>query len=312
MSTETTTQLAPETPQEQPKQEATQTTAIAKKQDYSPQLVRTAIDKLPAELQGIKKLFAQPWESFKAAFKDPNEADRIMQREITYTAQAMLNNNFLISCAQSHPMEFVNALKNVALSGLSLSPTLKQGYLVPFKGKVQFMPSYMGMQDLLANTGHVRKIEARLVYKGDEFAIEHGTTERLVHNPNPWGERTKETMLGGYWIAELSDGTKLFDNMTKAEIEIIKDRSPSTGKKDRNGNPVPTPWDTDYLEMARKTVLRRGFKSLPKGSISEERMKVVEAVFDYDEKAEQSWIAEQKASPRKDTFDEEVEYTEIE
>ena len=89
MATETTTQPAPEAQQEQPKQEATQTTAVAKKQEYSPELVRTAINKLPAELQGIKNLFAQPWESFKAAFKNPKEADRIMQREITYTAQAM-------------------------------------------------------------------------------------------------------------------------------------------------------------------------------------------------------------------------------
>ena len=297
-------------PAEQPKTETT--TAVAKKQEYSPELVRTAIGKLPAELQGIKNLFAQPWESFKAAFKDPKEADRIMQREITYAAQAMLTNNFLISCAQKYPMEFVNALKNVALSGLSLSPTLKQGYLVPFKGKVQFMPSYMGMTDLLANTGHVKKIEAFNVFEGDTFEMQHGTEEKLIHKPNPWGERTKERYLGGYWVAELTDGTKLFDNMTAVEVDAIRRRSPSTGKVDKNGNPVPTPWDTDFLEMARKTVLRRGFKSLPKGSISEERMKVVEAAFDYDEKVEQSWIAEQKAAPKRDNFDEEeVEYEDM-
>lgn len=311
MATQTTQQpeITPQ-PADQPKPETT--TALAKKQEYSPELVRTAIGKLPAELQGIKNLFAQPWESFKAAFKDPKEADRIMQREITYAAQAMLTNNFLISCATNYPMEFVNALKNVALSGLSLSPTLKQGYLVPFKGKVQFMPSYMGMTDLLANTGHVKKIEAFNVFEGDIFEMQHGTEEKLIHKPNPWGERTKEKYLGGYWIAELTDGTKLFDNMTSAEVDLIKKRSPSTGKKDKNGNPVLSPWDTDFLEMARKTVLRRGFKSLPKGSISEDRMKVVEAAFDYDEKVEQSWISEQKALPKKDTFDEEeVEYTDL-
>lgn len=307
MSTETTTQLPlQEQPQEQPKQEVAQTTAIAKKQEYSPELVRTAINKLPVELQGIKNLFAQPWESFKAAFKDPKEADRIMQREITYTAQAMVNNNYLIKCATDFPLDFINAMKNVALSGLSLSPTLKQGYLVPFKGKVQFMPSYMGMQDLLANTGHVHKIEAHLVYKGDEFTIEHGSEEKLIHKPDPWGDKSRHNLLGGYWIAELTDGTRIFDNMPIAEVEKIKQRSPSVAKG------KVSPWDTDYEEMARKTILRRGFKSLPKGSISEERMKVVEAAFDYDEKAEQSWIAEQKSAKKKDTFDEEeVEFEEV-
>lgn len=310
MATQQQTQ-EPTTPQQpSPAQQTTsqpqaeQSTALAKKQEYTPELVKTAIGKLPAELQGIKNLFAQPWESFKAAFKDPKEADRVMQREITYAAQAMLANNFLIGCAQKFPMEFVNALKNVALSGLSLSPTLKQGYLVPFKGKVQFMPSYMGMADLLANTGHVKKIEAFNVFEGDCFEIQHGTEEKLIHKPNPWGVRTKENYLGGYWIAELTDGTKLFDNMTAEEVDAIHKRSPSYGKT--------SPWDTDYLEMAKKTVLRRGFKSLPKGSISEERMKVVEAAFDYDEKVEQNRISEQKALPKRDTFDEEeVEYEEV-
>lgn len=301
-----------ETKQEQPQEQAAPTptpqpeTAVVKKQEYAPELVRTAITKLPSELQCLKNLFAQPWESFKAAFKDPKEADRIMQREITYAAQAMMANNFLISCAQNNPMDFINALKNVALSGLSLSPALKQAYLVPFKGKISFMPSYMGMQDLLANNGHVRKIESYAVFEGDEFEIQHGTEEKLVHKPNPWGERTKDKMLGCYWIAELTDGTKLFNNMTKAEIEEVMKRSPSVAKG------KTSPWDTDYIEMARKTCLRRGFKALPKGSISDERMKVVEAAFDYDEKVEQTWIAEQKNTPKANTFDEEeVEYEEV-
>lgn len=297
-----------EQPKEHPKkEESKKETAVVKKEEYTPERTKEAINKLPAELSGIKKLFAAPWESFRSAFKDPNEADRIMQREITYASQAMLANNYLIKCATEHPMDFVNALKNVALSGLSLSPTLKQGYLVPFKGKVTFMPSYMGMQDLLSNNGHVRKIEAYPVFEGDEFEMYHGTEEKIYHKPNPWGERTKDKFLGAYWIVTLVDGSQKFNNMTKAEIDAVMKRSPSVGQGKQ------TPWDSDYIEMATKTVLRRGFKALPKGSISEERMKVLEAVFDYDEKVEQNWIAEQKnISLKSSSFDEdEVEYEEV-
>ncbi len=272
-----------------------------KKEDYTPERTAAALRKLPAEFQGIRNLFAQPWESFRAVFKDPAEADRIMQREITYAAEAMLANPYLISCAQKYPQEFIAALKNVPLSGLSLSPTLKQGYLVPFKGKVTFMPSYMGMRDLLSNNGHIRKIEAYAVFDGDHFEMQHGTEERLVHRPDPWGARTADRLLGCYWIAELSDGSKMFHNMTKPEIEVIKQRSPSVvgGKS--------SPWDTDYIEMAVKTCLRRGYKSLPKGAISEERMKVLEAVFDYDETVEQEWIR-RKDKPRRYNFDDDAEF----
>ena len=221
----------------------------------------------------------------------------------------MTANTYLIECAAKYPQDFVNALKNVALSGLSLSSTLKQGYLVPFKGRVTFMPSYMGMVDLLSNNGHIKKIEAFLVFEGDEFSMTHGTNESLVHKPNPWGERSEKTLLGGYWIATLADDTKLFDNMTKTEIDQIKMRSPSVaGKKS-------SPWDSDYLAMCRKTILRRGFKSLPKGTISDDRIKVMEAIFDYDEKAEQDWVARQKQANKRTNadFDEdgEVQYEEI-
>ena len=67
--------------------------------------------------------------------------------------------------------------------------------------------------------------------------------------------------------------------------------------------------------MCRKTILRRGFKSLPKGTISDDRIKVIEAVFDYDEKAEQDWVARQKQTSKRTNadFDEdgEVQYEEI-
>lgn len=285
------------------------TNEVIKKEEFTPERTKEAILKFPNELQPIKSLFAQPWEAFRSAFKDPVEADIIMHRETTFAAEAMLNNTYLIQCAQKFPIEFVNALKNVALSGLSLSPTLKQGYLVPFKGKVSFMPSYMGLVDLVANNGHVKKFEAFLVFTGDEFEMQHGTEEKLIHKPDPWGVHTEETMLGGYWIAELTDGTKLFDSMSKADIEIIKKRSPSVAKGQSS------PWQTDTLEMCRKTVLRRGFKSLPKGSISDDKLKVLDAAFDYAEKEEQAWIKESENKASKTSrydFDESEDVAEFE
>ena len=66
--------------------------------------------------------------------------------------------------------------------------------------------------------------------------------------------------------------------------------------------------------MCVKTAIRRAFKFIAKNGISEDKIKALEAVFDYDEKAEQNWIAEQKGKPATSSnrFDEEeVEYEEI-
>jgi recombination protein RecT len=303
MSTETTTQLPlQEQPQEQPKQDAT--TAVAKKEKFTPELCAATINKLPAQLQALKGCFAQPFDAFRKAFKDPAEADRKMAQEIDFAAQAMMSNTYLIKCATSNPMSLVNALKNVALTNSTLNPVLKQGYLVPFGGSITFMPSYMGLVDVLVNNGLVRKVEAHCVFENDEFSIEIGSNGHIVHKPDCWGKRTKETLKGAYYYVVLTDGTEMFDTMSVDEIEVIRKRAPSAKSS--------SPWDTDYAQMCCKTLVRRAFKMVPKNGISEDKVKALEAVFDYDEKAEQSWIATQKAAPKKDIFDEEeAEYEDL-
>lgn len=323
MSTEQTApeQTAPQTQPEQPKAEA-QTTAVAKvKEAFTPQLCSATISKIKSDptlapLHGIANAFAKPFESFRKAFKDPNEADRIMAKEIDFAAQAMMANTYLITVATQNPLSLVNAIKNIALAGTTLNPILKQAYLVPFtiksKPTIVLFQSYMGEISMLVNTGLVKKIEAHCVYKGDEFKISHGSKEELVHTPDCWAERSENTLLGAYYFAILTDGTEMFDFMNKAELDKIKERSPSTGIG-KDGKPKQSPWTSDYTEMARKTLVHRAFKNIPKDGISEDKLRVLEAVFDYDEKAEQNWVAEQKQTVTKSNgFDEEeVEYEEM-
>lgn len=320
MSTEQTNQpTLMDAPQaEQPKAETT--TAVAKvKEAFTPALCKATIQKIKSDpdlapLHALANTFAKPFESFRKAFKDPDEADRLMAKEIDFAAQAMMSNTYLIQVATQNPLSLVNAIKNIALTGSTLNPVLKQAYLVPFtingKPTIVLMQSYMGLIDVLVNNGLVKKVEAHCVFKDDEFKISHGSKEELVHNPSPWAVRSEETMLGAYYYVVLIDGTEMFDQMNKAEIDAIKQRSPSTGVG-RDGKPKKSPWTTDYLEMARKTLVRRAFKMIPKNGISEDKLKSIEAVFDYDEKAEQNWIAEQKAAPKRDSFDEEAEYEEL-
>lgn len=288
---------------EQPKQ---QEAAVTKKEKFTPELCASTISKLPEPLQALKVCFAQPFDAFRKAFKDPAEADRVMAKEIDFAAQAMMANTYLIKVATSNPLSLVNALKNVALANSTLNPVLKQGYLVPFGGAITFMPSYMGLVDVLINNGLVRKVEAHPVFDGDEFEIKLGTGGYLKHKPNPWGKREKENLKGAYYYVVLTDNTEMYDTMSAEEIEKIRKRAPSAKSS--------SPWDTDYIQMCCKTLVRRAFKMIPKNGISGDKVKALEAVFDYDEKVNQSWIAEQKvktAASRNRFDEEEVEYEEI-
>lgn len=289
-----------EKPQEQPAQQET----TVPENRFIPALCSSTINKLPAQLQGLKNCFAQPFDAFRKAFASPQEADRVMAKEIDFASQAMMANTYLIQVASKNPTSLVNALKNVALAGSTLNPVLKQGYLVPFSGAITFMPSYMGLVDVLVNNGLVRKIEAHCVYKDDEFEIRLGSGGYLKHVPNCWGSRTKENMKGAYYFVVLTDGTEMFDTMSVDEVEVIRKRAPSSKSS--------SPWDTDYAAMCAKTLIRRAFKMIPKSNISNDKLKTIEALFDYDERVEKDWIERQK-KPRTSIFEDEEEndYVEV-
>lgn len=290
-------QAAPQAPTD-----GADSTAVAKKEEMN---VAKEINALPPALQSIQSCFSLPRKAFVASFADPKEGEVQFAREMNFAVQALMSNPYLITCAQNNPDDLVNAIKNVALTGSTLNPTLKLAYLVPFKGKITLMASYMGLVDILINSGLATKVEAHPVFAGDGFEIAHGTNGYIKHHPNPWGKKDKDNLLGCYFYIKLVGGGELFDALSKDEIEDIKKRSPSVEKG------KSSPWDTDYIEMAKKTAIRRAFKICPKTGISQSKLKVVEAAFDYDEKVENDWIKSQP-SHKNDGFDEdEVAYEDI-
>jgi recombination protein RecT len=91
-----------------------------------------------------------------------------------------------------------------------------------------------------------------VVHDGDKFDYEMGLTPKLFHKPMPHDGKPKLTHV--YFVASFPDGRKVFDIMTRAEVEERRARSKAQKF---------TPWNTDYDAMAMKTVIRRGSKFLP-------------------------------------------------
>lgn len=247
---------------------------------------------LPLQLKPLQNCFTAPYKTFLQNGKSIQD----LQRECNFAAQAMLNNPYLITCAQQYPDHFVNALKNVVLTGMTLNPTLKLAYLVPYKGKVELQASYMGKKSFGVNTGLVLDMEAYLVYKGETFEIEQGSNAHITHKPNPWGAKKKEDILGGYYLIKYPNGTQQFDTMSIDEIEGIRKRSPSVGKGKQS------PWDTDYTEMCKKTLINRAYKQIPKQGMSEKAAKALEIINRVDDMAAKDINYGQ--NPKTDDFDE--------
>jgi len=197
--------------------------------------------------------------------------EEVLMREMSFAIQAANNNQVL---ANSNPQSVAMAVYNCALTKLSLNPVMNLAYLVPFKGNAKLMPGYQGMIKLISDTGIIKAVSSAVVYRGDEFDFVQGTNPEIIHKPK--GETFKDSdVIAVYAIFVLHNDEKLFEIMWKPQIDAIKNRS-ETGRRDVG------PWSTDYAEMARKTVVKRGWKSIPKSSFALDKIEKVNTAISID------------------------------
>lgn len=192
------------------------------------------------------------------------------------------------------PASFLGAIMGCSVLGLEPNTPLGQAYLVPYwnsklevpgspkKGgnECQLIIGYQGFLDLVRRSGLVASTQAFAVYDGDFFEYELGLNPKLVHRPSESAERENGKLTHAYCVVKLKDkdADPIFLVMPRAQIEKRRMRGAS-GKKYPDGNPVRTPWDTDYEAMALKTVVRAAIKWAPRSA------EMAQAV-DIDERAE--------------------------
>lgn len=156
----------------------------------------------------------------------------------------------------------------VVCAQMGLEPNTPQGhiYLIPFENRrkqtteVQVIVGYKGLIDLARRSGQIESLCARVIYERDELDIDYGTANKLGHKPFLGGDPGR--IIGFSAIAKLKGGGEQFEFMSVAEINAIRDGSQGyqTAKRFNKTN---TPWITNYVEMGKKTVVRRLMKYLP-------------------------------------------------
>jgi len=158
----------------------------------------------------------------------------------------------------------VGAIGQCAQMGLEPNTVLGHAYLVPFNTKrkrgnveewvksVQVIIGYKGLIDLARRSGQIVSISAHEVCERDHFELVYGLDEKLNHTP-AMGDRGD--IIGFYSVAKLKDGGNAFEFMSLHQIQEIMAATQSKGKYG--------PWKDHFVEMGRKTVIRRLAKYLP-------------------------------------------------
>lgn len=203
--------------------------------------------------QGLKEIINS--ESMRAQFALALPKHLTAERFARVAITALTRTPKLADCTPASLMKCL-----LDLSAMGLEPDGRRAHLIPYGTECTLIIDYKGLVELIRRSGDVISLRSETVCSKDEFAWTNG---EISHSVN-WREDRGE-MQAVYAEAVMKSGEKQSAVMTKAEVEAIRNRS----RAGKSG-----PWVTDFVEMAKKTVVRRLSKMLP---LSSEIMRHVEA-----------------------------------
>lgn len=181
-----------------------------------------------------------------------NRFNDILGKNAASFTSALLNvynaNSMLQAC---DPRSILGAAGLAATLNLSITPSLGQAYIVPFKGRATFQIGVRGLIQLAHRTGKYVALHAGKVYEGELRGF-----DPFTGIPQK-GERTGDEVVGYVAYMQLNNGFEKWVYMTKAEIEEHAERYSQSYGYDKKSGRKSSPWSTNFNAMAEKTVLKK-------------------------------------------------------
>jgi phage RecT family recombinase len=119
---------------------------------------------------------------------------------------------------------------------------------VAFGKELVPIPDWRFMIAKAKNAKAIKQAFAESVHENDTFRASRGMYPNLEHEI---AHANRGDVVGVYCVIVLPDDSRDFTYMEWSEVEVIRDRAPAG----RNG-----PWQTDPIQMALKTVIKRALK----------------------------------------------------
>lgn len=203
--------------------------------------------------QGAKPTMQQYIKQMEGEIRKALPSVLTPERFTRITLSALSSNPRLQECT---PQSFLGAMMTAAQLGVEPNTPLGQAYLIPFKNhgvmETQFQLGYKGMIDLAYRSGEISTIQAHVVYANDRFSYSFGLNPTLEHI-QATADRGEPTHV--YAVFRTKDGGFGYDVMS---MDDVRQHARKYSKSYGNG-----PWQTNFEEMAKKTVLKRVLKYAP-------------------------------------------------
>lgn len=203
------------------------------------------------ENKGLKAYLKSMEPAIKAALPSVMTPERFTR----IVATALGSNPVLAQCT---PQSFLGAMMTAAQLGVEPNTPLGQAYLLPYKNNknntidCQFQLGYRGLIDLAYRSGEIATIQAHEVRENDTFEFEYGLNPKLRHVP---ARGDRGNVVYYYAAFTTKNGGQFF---AVSSVEDITAHAKKYSKSFNFG-----PWQTNFDEMAKKTVLKAVLKYAP-------------------------------------------------
>lgn len=186
-------------------------------------------------------------KAFAKALPNPAELGRFMACALSQFSHPKTG-RALMACSKA---SIYNAVMQSARLGVM--PDGMNAYLIPYGGVCSFQLSYRGLCDMAIRNGIAKYFASDIVCENDTFIWENG--ELVKHVPNGWDEDERGKVVGVWVRAYLPGGEHTDCRMSVKEVDKVKSKSQSAKQADG-------PWNEWYDEMAKKSCLKRLFKTM--------------------------------------------------
>lgn len=181
-----------------------------------------------------------------------NRFNEVLGKNAAGFTSALLNiwngNKALQSC---DARSILGAAGLAATLNLSITPSLGQAYIVPYKGNATFQVGVKGLVQLAHRTGKYVALHAGKVCEGELRGFNPITGEPII------GEKISDEVVGYVAYMRLNNGFEKTLYMTIAEIEKHAEKYSQSYSYDKKNGRQSSPWTTNFDSMAAKTVLKK-------------------------------------------------------
>lgn len=218
-------------------------------------------------MNDLHALISTKRRQIESVMSDALTADRLY----SMLQSAVAHEPKLLECT---PESIVACCMKCSVLGLEPSNVdgLGKAYILPYgnknyatgKREATFILGYKGMLELARRSGEMKSINVTPVFADDGISLMMDDAgQPYLHSDgiNLDADHSDGKLKFVFLNAEFTNGGHYRTYMTRAEIDKVKSRS---NAGDRG------PWKTDYVAMARKTIVRRSFPYLPVSTQAQE------------------------------------------